>query len=184
MTPELAGQLIAALLVATAAFSALAWNELGRPAFLGLAVSTLVGAAGVAWMASAIASPWQQWDVVVVLAAGAAATLGGGPATSQLVQLIDGGRDAVDHPLESAGQILRGGAWIGAFERVAVFGAMVLDAPEAIAVVLALKGVGRYQELRESASHAAAERFIIGTFASVLWAIACSLVALEALRGR
>lgn len=183
MTPDLAGQLIAALLLATAAFSAVAWNEFGRPPFVTLAVSTLLGAAGVAWLASGVESPWQHWDVVVVVAAGTAATLGGGPATSQLFQFIDGGRDAADHPLESAGQILRGGAWIGAFERVAVFGAMVLQAPEAIAVVLALKGVGRYQELRESASHSAAERFIIGTFASLLWAITCSLVALEATRG-
>lgn len=180
MTPDLAGQLVAALLVATAVFSAVAWNELGRPPFVGLASATLVGAAGVTWLASAITSPWPHWDVVVAIAGGAAATLGGGPATSQLFRFIDGGQGATDHRLEGAGQILRGGAWIGAFERVTVFGAMVLGAPEAIAVVLALKGVGRYQELRESASHAAAERFIIGTFASLLWAIVCSLVVMAA----
>jgi hypothetical protein len=37
--------------------------------------------------------------------------------------------------------------------------------------VLAVKGVGRYHELGAAG---AAERFIIGTFASVLWASACA----------
>jgi hypothetical protein len=45
--------------------------------------------------------------------------------------------------------------------------------------VLALKGLGRYSELRgqpgdAAASGGVAERFIIGTFASVLWACACA----------
>jgi hypothetical protein len=40
-------------------------------------------------------------------------------------------------------------------------------------VVLALKGLGRYPELRTD-TEGAAERFIIGTFTSVLWAVACT----------
>ena len=47
--------------------------------------------------------------------------------------------------------------------------ALGLRWPEAIAIVLAVKGLGRYPELREPG---AAEQFIIGTLASVLWAAA------------
>jgi hypothetical protein len=39
-----------------------------------------------------------------------------------------------------------------------------------LAVVLAVKGLGRYAELK---APAAAERFILGTLASALWAAAC-----------
>ena len=46
--------------------------------------------------------------------------------------------------------------------------------------MLALKGVGRFPDLRaEGRGGAATERFIIGTFTSVLWAAAgAGLVAL------
>ena len=79
--------------------------------------------------------------------------------------------------------MLRGGAWIGVFERCAVFAALTSGWPEGLAVVLALKGLGRYSELKAGApgagdaslpTGAVAERFIIGTFASVLWASACA----------
>jgi hypothetical protein len=41
--------------------------------------------------------------------------------------------------------------------------------PEALAVIVAIKGIGRFSEL---ASAEARERFIIGTLASLLWACA------------
>ena len=43
-------------------------------------------------------------------------------------------------------------------------------------MVLALKGVGRFPDLRgdTATGGAATERFIIGTFTSVLWAAACA----------
>ncbi|WP_020108947.1 hypothetical protein [Nocardia sp. 348MFTsu5.1] len=64
---------------------------------------------------------------------------------------------------------LRGGRVIGYLERIVVVAALSLQWPEAIAIVLAVKGLGRYPELREPG---AAEQFIIGTLASVLWAAA------------
>ena len=71
--------------------------------------------------------------------------------------------------------MLRGGAWIGALERLAVFAGLAAGWPEGLAVALALKGLGRYPELRDrDAARGAAERFIIGTFTSVLWAAACA----------
>ena len=63
---------------------------------------------------------------------------------------------------------MRGGAWIGAMERAAIFVTLVAGWPEGLAVVLAMKGLGRYPELKHPG---AAERFIIGSFTSVLWAI-------------
>ena len=48
--------------------------------------------------------------------------------------------------IEHAGTILRGGAWIGALERLAVFAGLATGFPEGVAVVLALKGVGRFPD--------------------------------------
>jgi hypothetical protein len=57
-----------------------------------------------------------------------------------------------------------------------VAGTLLVGWPEGLAVVLAVKGLGRYPELRRPG---AAERFIIGTFTSVLWAAgAAGVVAL------
>ncbi|MFD1719185.1 hypothetical protein [Georgenia deserti] len=69
--------------------------------------------------------------------------------------------------------VLRGGTWIGVLERLAITGTILAGFPEAVAVVLAIKGLGRYPELREShpdRRSPAAERFIIGTLASYVWA--------------
>jgi hypothetical protein len=58
---------------------------------------------------------------------------------------------------------------------VAIAGSLLVGWPEGLAVVLAVKGLGRYAELR---APAAAERFIVGTLASGLWAVACVGVVL------
>ncbi len=63
---------------------------------------------------------------------------------------------------------LRGGTWIGLLERVATTGALLYGEPTAVAVVVAVKGLGRYPELREHP--AASERFVIGSLASLTWA--------------
>ena len=107
------------------------------------------------------------------------AVLGGSPVTATVLWLVDRGSSRHDDALDEAGEVLRGGAWIGGFERAAVFAALVAGWPEGLAVVLALKGLGRYSELRghpggPPEGNGVAERFIIGTFASVLWACACA----------
>jgi hypothetical protein len=84
------------------------------------------------------------------------------------------GRDAgaaPKPPAAAAGpttRILRGGAIIGVLERLAVCLAILAGQPVAIAYVVAIKGLGRFAELKETP--VAAERFIIGTLASMLWA--------------
>lgn len=79
-----------------------------------------------------------------------------------------------EHSVQAAASTLRGGAWIGALERLAIYSGLLIGWPEAIAIVLAVKGLGRYPELKNGENSAVAERFIIGTFVSVLWACGCA----------
>lgn len=64
--------------------------------------------------------------------------------------------------------VLRGGLAIGLLERAAVTLALVAGQSEAVAVVVAVKGLGRFSELRDNPG--ASERFVIGSLASLLWA--------------
>ncbi len=73
------------------------------------------------------------------------------------------------------GEVLRGGLLIGFLERGAVALAILAGQPVAIAYVVAIKGLGRYPELKESPG--ASERFIIGTLASMLWSAAVAVLA-------
>ena len=68
-------------------------------------------------------------------------------------------------------EILRGGAAIGYLERVSLIGSVLVGQPAAVAVIVAIKGLGRYSELENAAAR---ERFIIGTLASLLWAGVCA----------
>lgn len=115
-----------------------------------------------------------RWETLVLVLAGTLAVVGGGPVTTLVFGLVDGGAKDVPGSMDRAGEILRGGAWIGVLERAAIFGAVVSGWPEALALVLALKGLGRYPELRNQEHSGIAERFIIGSFSSALWATACA----------
>lgn len=115
----------------------------------------------------------------LVIAATATACLGGSGVS--LAVLDTATRfDARPHADEDP-PVLRGGAWIGLLERLAVVSTLLMGWPEGLAVVLAVKGLARYWELKQP--NGAAERFIIGTFASVLWASACAGVATLGLTG-
>lgn len=96
----------------------------------------------------------------------AAAALGGLPLAPAAFRIARHQSDAGEQVETSP---LRGGRIIGVLERVAVAGAIIAGWPEGMAIVLAVKGLARYPELREPN---ASEQFIIGTFTSVLWAIA------------
>ncbi|MFT3899045.1 MAG: hypothetical protein QM728_02200 [Gordonia sp. (in: high G+C Gram-positive bacteria)] len=128
----------------------------------------LAGAA----IAAAVTGPLAGWGLVAVrvlavVAAGAtggyfvrtALSLGGIPTRSENYD------DPDDEPL------LRGGRVIGVLERTAVAGCLLVGWPAGIAVILGVKGLARFPQLRE---HHASEQFIIGTFASVLWACAAA----------
>lgn len=119
-------------------------------------------------------------EVLIVGVGAIVAVLGGGLLTVGVFRIVD--RAAPAHPadedsdasVEAAAETLRGGAWIGALERLAIYAGLVAQWPESIAIVLAVKGLARYPELRSGERSAVAERFIIGTFVSVLWACACA----------
>ena len=126
-------------------------------------------------------------QVAVVLAVallGILAVGAGGLVTTAVFRTVDQRDDAArgdgSESVEAASEILRGGAWIGVLERAAVYAAVVAGWPEGIAIVLAVKSLARYPELQAGAASAAAERFIIGTFVSTLFACACAGVALLA----
>ena len=74
---------------------------------------------------------------------------------------------------------LRGGSWIGFLERLAVTACVLTGQPAGVAIVVAVKGLGRYPELKENPG--ASERFVIGTLASLIWAAGCGLAANAAL---
>lgn len=67
-------------------------------------------------------------------------------------------------------EILRGGMTIGYLERLVIMGAALMGQFAAVAIVVAVKGLGRFSELENSAAR---ERFIIGTLVSIVWAAAC-----------
>lgn len=143
-----------------------------RPIAAAGAMALLLAATGAsAWAAGE--SSGAVTGAAVVLAVLAAVT-GGSPVATGVLNAADPAAVGVSGGPQDP-DILRGGAWIGALERAAIAGTLLAGWPEGLAVVFAVKGLGRFSELR--ASSAAAERFIVGTLASALWAAACAGVA-------
>jgi hypothetical protein len=145
----------------------------------GQAPRVLAGASGVLLLV-ALGVGWSvdsnhDLDKTVTVLAAVLAVAGGGIVTTQVFSFVE----ETDRVRE-AGAVLRGGAWIGALERLGVYVALVAGWAPGLAVVLAVKGLGRYPELRNQEDTGVAERFIIGTFTSVLWAVACAGVAVLA----
>lgn len=186
----------ALLLLAAALAAPTWWTTRGRVWWLLPVIAS--GVVGLA--ALAVASGWVPADadppVAVIASAGMLASVSvGGPLTVAVLRGVSGRTDLNEpgrHEAQlssaaateaddvlAAADVLRGGAWIGALERVAVTATLVAGWPEGLAVVLAVKGLGRYPELRRPG---AAERFIIGTFTSVLWAAGCAGVVTIAVR--
>jgi hypothetical protein len=134
----------------------------------GAAVLTglLAVAAALAWAADGAPDGVRQGATVAAVLAAVAA---GGPVATAVLQAADPAAVGVSGGPQDP-ELLRGGVWIGVLERAAVAAALLAGWPEGLAVLLAVKGLGRYAELR---APAAAERFIVGTLASALWAAAC-----------
>ena len=118
---------------------------------------------------------------LALLVTGAVAVGGGGLLVTAVFRQVDRTETSPgtgpSGSVEAASRILRGGAWIGALERLAIYSTVVAGWPEGLAVVLAVKGLARYPELQAGKESAAAERFIIGTFVSTLFACACAGLA-------
>lgn len=176
--------LLAVVLGLVVAVSLPGWWQ-RRPAWPAIAVALLCAALVVAARAGDVGRPAFILCTALALVASAA---GGGPLTVAILRMASSataprvrepGRPDPTPPED----LLRGGAWIGALERIAVTATLIAGWPEGLAVVLAVKGLARYPELR-SPGAGASERFIIGTFTSVLWAAACAVTVLLVLPRR
>lgn len=162
------------LLAASSLALIIVGDRTSRAVLLFSAVGALILDLALAAVARSTAPPLIGLPLVVVGLT--LAVLGGSGLTRTVLTMSGGAPDTGTHggivPAGVDGQeVLRGGRTIGYLERAATAAAIVAGFPEAIAVVVAIKGVGRFTELGEAETR---ERFIIGTLTSLLWA---SLVA-------
>jgi len=175
--------LVLSLTAAALVLAVLAWlPESGSTVQIVLSGVMLAGlvAVGMLLLSGHGVEGWRErWWNVLLLVSGGLAVGGGGPLTTSVLSLVDRGNTRAQST-QHAGEVLRGGALIGALERGAIYASLVAGWPEGLAIVLAIKGLARYPELRspdQPASvtpQAVAERFIIGTFTSVLWSVTCA----------
>lgn len=118
------------------------------------------------------------FTITLAVLGAAVATLGGDPAARRVLTFASNSmvRDGPNGGIllrtptmttEPAPEVMRGGVTIGYLERAATALAIIVGYPEAIAVVVAIKGIARFTEL---GTPEARERFIIGTLASLGWA--------------
>ena len=116
------------------------------------------------------------WSWLAVGTGAVAALLTGGAVTSCLLALAD--RSARPGTVRAQQTVLRGGAWIGALERLGMVAVVLAGWPEGVAAIVAVKAFARYPELKAGQASGATERFIIGTFVSLGWAAACAGIVL------
>ena len=77
---------------------------------------------------------------------------------------------------DEAGTSMRGGRWIGPLERILILLLASVEAPAAIAAIVAAKGVIRFPEISQDKAGQKAEEFLIGSFASWILAVLGALV--------
>ncbi|GAA3758616.1 hypothetical protein GCM10022240_09100 [Microbacterium kribbense] len=124
--------------------------------------------------------------VLVAILGITAAVLGGNPLTRHVLQIAAGDRvretddggivltaTEPDAATGATRTLMRGGTVIGYLERLAAVLSILTGYPAAIAVIVAVKSVGRFSEL---AAAEARERFIIGTMTSLLWSCAVGVL--------
>lgn len=158
--------------------SILAWRRPSRRLTLSAAA-----ALGAAIIVATIPGPTTPIAIAIILGTLclALAAIGGGPAATTTLQLAmrdsapAGAHGGILLENEGRREVLRGGLTIGILERIAVAGALLAGFPAGIAVVVAVKGVGRFTELNAAEAQ---ERFIIGTFVSLIWACAAAAVVM------
>lgn len=78
----------------------------------------------------------------------------------------------------------RAGRWIGMLERLLVFAAILFRLESLVGFVIAVKAVLRLPEAREKWSRELAEYYVVGTLASLAWALAVALAVRWAVQGR
>jgi len=73
---------------------------------------------------------------------------------------------------------------IGLIERALIFIAVLLRIEALVGFVVAAKAILRFPEIREPGHQALAEYYLVGSLASVLWAVVIGVLTRWALTGR
>ena len=103
--------------------------------------------------------------VADILAVARHSTQGNGEVAAGCVPSQEGGKQD-----EMEGS-MRGGRWIGPLERILILLLASVEAPAAIAAIVAAKGVIRFPEISQDKAGQKAEEFLIGSFASWILAV-------------
>ena len=104
--------------------------------------------------------------VADILAVARHSTQGNGKAVVAGCQLSQGSGKQ-----DESGDSMRGGRWIGPLERILILLLASVEAPAAIAAIVAAKGVIRFPEISQDKAGQKAEEFLIGSFASWILAV-------------
>lgn len=123
---------------------------------------------------------------VASLLVAAIGVLGGGPLAALVLRMATGASPGAHGGIivatdEKPVELLRGGAVVGYLERLGTVAAIGIGYPEGLAVVVAVKGLGRFSELQGPEVR---ERFIVGTLTSLIWAAVCGTIAAIGLAAR
>jgi hypothetical protein len=156
------------------------WIAASR-ARLVIALATVLTATGAAALLGALGSGAAGPLAWLVVAAGVLAAVASGSVVTRGVLGLAAGATAPAPRVRAT--VLRGGAWIGVLERLALFGTLLAGFPLGLAAIVAVKAFARYPELKTGQATGAIERFIIGTFASLGWAALCVGVVSVLVRG-
>lgn len=156
------------------------WHVLGRW-LMGLAALGLCMALGES-AAGRIAAPAAAAGVLLLLSGPA------NEAVTVLLELARGSRDTHRAGPNGSGEpgrsgagsvgegallrpaVMRGGRWIGPLERILIVLLVATGATEAVAAVVAAKGVIRFPEINKDEDGQKAEEFLVGSLAS--WGLA------------
>lgn len=108
--------------------------------------------------------------VADILAVARHSTQGNGEVAAGCVPSQESGKQG---EMESS---MRGGRWIGPLERILILLLASVEAPAAIAAIVAAKGVIRFPEISQDKAGQKAEEFLIGSFASWILAVLGAVV--------
>lgn len=103
--------------------------------------------------------------VADILAVARHSTQGNGEVAAGCVPSQESGKQG---EMESS---MRGGRWIGPLERILILLLASVEAPAAIAAIVAAKGVIRFPEISQDKAGQKAEEFLIGSFVSWILAV-------------
>lgn len=156
------------------------WTAATRGRLVLVLVAAVAGTGAVALLGAlgAGADGPLSW---LAVAAGVIAAGASGSVVTRCVLGLAAGSTAPSRRVKAT--VLRGGAWIGVLERLALLGTLLAGFPMGLVAIVAVKAFARYPELKTAQATGAIERFIIGTFASLGWAAVCVGVVLVLLRG-